>query len=390
MKILCKLVNIAFLMLSGSVVYAQNPFTINGSIDTKQQGTMVLQYNKDGETLKERTPVKDGVFQFKGQTGDPAKAILRFEEEAGNGVPQNKQQQFQRFYLQGGTVTIKGDKGLSEAVIKAAKSQSEFVQLNQQQHPLTIQIEQLRAQMEIARKEVNDTAMSAIQLQGKRLSAKAKNIDSLFIIKHPDSYVAFDLWKDLHRGVIDPEDEAGYLFFSKKIRESREGRQIAEKVEMAKKLDVGKVAPDFTLRDTQNQPVSLSSLKGKNVLLCFWFRSFWGFNVFSFNLSKINRQLKDKNLVILAVSYDTAADWKKALEEQTMNYIHLTDEGGIKIGGSNAQNKAISPVAKSYGLTTMDVLPQGFLIGPDGKITARHLNFKDAGLSSKLEKLLIK
>lgn len=42
-------------------------------------------------------------------------------------------------------------------------------------------------------------------------------------------------------------------------------------------LDVGAIAPDFTLRDQNQQPVTLSSYRGaKNVLLVFFPLAFTG------------------------------------------------------------------------------------------------------------------
>ena len=41
-------------------------------------------------------------------------------------------------------------------------------------------------------------------------------------------------------------------------------------------LDVGTAAPDFTLRDQNNRPVTLSALRAKNVLLVFFPLAFTG------------------------------------------------------------------------------------------------------------------
>lgn len=41
-------------------------------------------------------------------------------------------------------------------------------------------------------------------------------------------------------------------------------------------LDVGTAAPDFTLRDQNNRPVTLSALRDKNVLLVFFPLAFTG------------------------------------------------------------------------------------------------------------------
>ena len=39
-------------------------------------------------------------------------------------------------------------------------------------------------------------------------------------------------------------------------------------------ITIGQVAPDFTLFDSEKNPVTLSGLKGKNVLLLFFPQAF--------------------------------------------------------------------------------------------------------------------
>ena len=47
-------------------------------------------------------------------------------------------------------------------------------------------------------------------------------------------------------------------------------KTVVKLLETAKKTGVGRIAPDFTQNDTLDQPVQLSSLRGKYVLIDFW------------------------------------------------------------------------------------------------------------------------
>ena len=54
------------------------------------------------------------------------------------------------------------------------------------------------------------------------------------------------------------------------ISESIYTKKISKRVDVLRKTAIGKPSPDFTLNDTTGNPVSLSSLKGKYVLIDFW------------------------------------------------------------------------------------------------------------------------
>jgi peroxiredoxin len=91
---------------------------------------------------------------------------------------------------------------------------------------------------------------------------------------------------------------------------------------------IGNQAPDFTLTDQKEQPVTLSAFRGRPVLLNFW--APWAPN--SLDEVKTLAQLRDradmKNLVILGITVDKKPDAAQALLQQNpVNYPILTDPG---------------------------------------------------------------
>ncbi|MCL4457874.1 MAG: TlpA family protein disulfide reductase, partial [Nitrospirae bacterium] len=88
----------------------------------------------------------------------------------------------------------------------------------------------------------------------------------------------------------------------------------------------GQRAPDFTLKDINGKPVSLSSFKGKVVLLNFWATWCPPCRAEIPSMNKLYQKLKNRGFVILAVSTDRAViDVKDFLETTPINFPVVVD-----------------------------------------------------------------
>jgi len=136
---------------------------------------------------------------------------------------------------------------------------------------------------------------------------------------------------------------------------------------------VGTMAPDFTMNDTEGKPFTMSSLKGKYVLIDFW--ASWcgpcrGENP---NVVSAYNKFKDKNFTILGVSLDDNKEaWLKAIKTDGLLWKQVSD---LK----KWENATIS----LYGY---DAIPYNVLLDPQGKIIAS--NLREAALHNKLAEVL--
>jgi peroxiredoxin len=91
-------------------------------------------------------------------------------------------------------------------------------------------------------------------------------------------------------------------------------------------IQVGQQAPEISLYNTEKNKVTLSDLKGKNVLLLFFPQSFTG--VCTKELCSVRDDINrynQANAVVLGISVDSIFTQIRFREEQNLNFQLLSD-----------------------------------------------------------------
>ena len=131
---------------------------------------------------------------------------------------------------------------------------------------------------------------------------------------------------------IDNIDEAEKVWnqFDPSIRHCYALKQLENLIQRGKNCAVGHEAPNFELITSTGGKIALSSLRGKYVLIDFWASWCGPCRREIPNIKKIYAEFKDKGLQVVGVSIDSSDKaWKKALEEENMDYLQLYDPEGI-------------------------------------------------------------
>jgi thiol-disulfide isomerase/thioredoxin len=134
------------------------------------------------------------------------------------------------------------------------------------------------------------------------------------------------------------------------------------------------MAPDFTMNDPNDNPISLSSFRGKYVLIDFWASWCGPCRAENPTLVKAYEKYKGEKFEILGVSLDgegAKEKWMKAIKDDGLTWPQISDLKYWK-----------SEVVKLYGIQG---IPLNFLIDPDGKIIGRSL--RGAALEQKLSEI---
>jgi len=112
-------------------------------------------------------------------------------------------------------------------------------------------------------------------------------------------------------------------------------------------------APDFTLNDLNGKPLTLSSLRGKYVILDFW-GSWCGWCIKGIPQMKEYYQKYAGKFEILGIDCnDPEEKWKAAVEKYELPWLHVYNPRGD------------SKVLEQYEIQGF---PTKIIVGPDGKI----------------------
>jgi len=148
---------------------------------------------------------------------------------------------------------------------------------------------------------------------------------------------------------------------------------LAAQVEKIRPLASGALAPDITLNDPGGKPMSLSSLRGRVVLLDFW--ASWCAPCRSEmpNVVAAYKKYKSKGFEVFSVSLDAdKSRWVEAIRSDGMTWpYHVSD--------LRQWQSSVVPLYDIKGI------PLTFLLDKDGKIIARGL--RGIALEQKLKEI---
>ncbi|MED4206627.1 thioredoxin-dependent thiol peroxidase [Neobacillus mesonae] len=129
-------------------------------------------------------------------------------------------------------------------------------------------------------------------------------------------------------------------------------------------IEVGKQAPDFTLEAHNGETVTLSTLKGKNVVLYFYPKDMTpGCTTEACDFRDQHEQFNDVNAVILGVSPDPVDRHQKFVEKHGLPFLLLADTDH-----QVAEAYGVWKLKKNFGKEYMGIERSTFIIDKDGKL----------------------
>ena len=373
----------AALMMAACGQKNENQFTLKGTIAEAEGQQVVLSYGSRTDMKSDTTVVKDGAFEFNVQMDKPyygGTLLVGEFDRTGQTEPN-----YAQIALEPGTMTIDAPDGkLANATIKGGSTQDDINAYEATVKPIISQMNDLSAQM---RQE--GANVDSLRSVSDALREKYGEISKQFFTTHPDSYLSPSLYQmEVGRATYE-EIKAFYDGLSDRVKQnSPEAEEIAKELATLENVQPGHEAPDFTAKDIDGNDFTLSSLKGKVVIIDFWASWCKPCRASNPHMVGLYKKYHDRGLEMVYVSDDDSNPdkWREAVEKDGLvgdGFHHVLR--GLKRVDGPALFDHTNDISDKFAI---HYLPTKYLIDREGKIVCKINEGEDAKIDEQIESLL--
>lgn len=129
-------------------------------------------------------------------------------------------------------------------------------------------------------------------------------------------------------------------------------------------LEIGAMAPQFTLKDQTGKEISLSDFLGRRVVVYFYPKDHTpGCTRQACAYAGLLHEFEARGVTVIGISRDSVESHRKFAEKHGLSFILLSDPDRVAIEAYGVWKEK-----KLYGKISLGVQRSSFLIGADGRL----------------------
>ena len=347
------------LLMASPCAFAQQAYQVSGHLDGIKTDTLLAMVQSQDFMRTERIDtiaLDNGNFGFN-VSADAVRLVTLFAKPA-VGEKLSTDHYVSGIAIPGEQMVVNGT--LDNYTLAGSKFYQDYNEVKPELDKASQELKELgtKAMARLQAGENRDSLNVWYEKESKVITDRLGEVTWKYMQTHPDNNVSAYLLTTLGRekmkdGIALLSDNvkkgvmASYIKSITDMLASEEQRAAA-----AGKIREGVEAPDFTLNDLNGKPLTLSSLRGKYVVLDFW-GSWCGWCIKGFpEMKEAYAKYKGKVEFLGISCRDTEKRWKAAVAKHQLPWLNVLNEGDVDVSA----------------LYAVEGYPTKIVINPEGKI----------------------
>ncbi len=340
-------------------------YKLTGKIAGMTEGKVYLSKPQDNKLVKiDSVAIGENGFSFVGKVESAEMYFLELEGQRGA----------IQLFLENSVISVDANlENLREAKVVGSKNQDVMIAFSDSQKTVQEQQQAMYQEYQKAMQAQNKTAADSIRGEFDKSEEVNKAANLEFVKVNSNTVAAAFIAQRISVQMNAKEIEDLFNLLAENAQVSLYGVKIKEKIDTMKKVAIGQPAPDFTINTPEGTPLSLSSFKGKVVLVDVWASWCGPCRRANPEMVKLYNEVHDRGVEFLGVSLDKDKEaWLKAIKDDNLTWNHVSE-----------LTYWDSKVVKAYAINGV---PFTLLVDQNGNIAGTKLHGEE--LKAAIEKLL--
>lgn len=350
-------------VVTASCTTPYDGFVLNGKIEGDALEKVYIRYaDSTGNRIMDSVLVENGKFTYKGGIKEPTSLILAK-------IPniRTSEDPYVNVWIEPTTMSLTlNSTDFKDFTLIGSATNDQEQALNKQKEPIMAAYKPLTKAYSAA---ATQEEAEKIREQMEPYRDQFGQIDMAFVKEHPDSYITLNIMRYKVSNMTVSEAEEHFNSLSDRLKQSRQGQEIAQEIQNLRNGSVGSPMTSFAKEDINGELFDLATLKGeKCILIDFWASWCAPCRASNPHLKEVYKKYKDKGFEIVCIADDDSSPekWKNAVKADGIEAFRHVLRGLKRTAEGFDRSNDISDL---YGIHS---LPTKILIDKEGIIVGRY------------------